>query len=193
MMLTDLFATVFTFSRSAIYPGMTMLMRILVLMIFGVCMVPMQGEAVVGPPQEAERAKHGQANQKRKPLSLPESVLKSLRANFEKLEPDMADDEIFRTLGLCEYQKDLRANSRFMADGAGGNWRYFIDDQNGYSVAFRSFWGRNSECWLQVPGETVAGGVIRTWRMKRVNAKPVEATIMERDAPMEMNQRTTSR
>lgn len=125
--------------------------------------------------QEAE--KRTEKNQELQ--SPPDSVLRNLRNNFEKLESNMCDDEIFRTLGLAEYQKYLHNNSRFMMDGAGGNWRYFIDEQNGYSLAFRSFWGGNVECHLKLPGEKLAGGLGDHWRTKRVNAKPIKPTHSE--------------
>lgn len=110
--------------------------------------------------------------------ALPDSVLKNLRANFEKLESSMGEDEVFRALGLCDYQKDLQAHSRYMADGAGGDWRYFIDDQKGYSLAFRSFLGAHTECYLNLPEEKTAFGFAR-WRTKRVAAKPVKPTYAE--------------
>ena len=132
------------------------------------------GKAIPSQPQQEEKR-----NEKdQEPQAVPEAVLKDLRANFEKLEANMCDEEIFRTLGLSDYQNDLQKNSRFLADGAGGDWRYFIDDQNGYSLAFRSFLGVYTECYLKLPGEKNALGFDH-WRVKRVDAKLVRPTYAE--------------
>ena len=119
-------------------------------------------------PQEEEK----RSAQHQEPQAPPISVLRNLRTNFEKLESNMCDDEIFRTLGLAKYQKHLQANSKFMMDGAGGNWRYYIDEQNDYSLVLWSFWGANVECRLKLPGE-------KHWRRKLVDAKPINPSYLE--------------
>ena len=125
--------------------------------------------------------------EQQEPQTLPDRVLRNLRVNFEKLESHMCDDEVFRTLGLAEYQKQLQANSRFMLDGAGGNWRYYIDDQNGYSLALRSFKGVEVECWLKLPGERLPGEMFDRWRRKRVDARPITPTHAELNPPSPSN------
>jgi len=95
----------------------------------------------------------------------PDSVLRVLRTNFGKLESDMGDEEIFQTLGLDRYRKFLEDNSRLMFDGAGGNWRFYIDDHNGYTLAFREFFG-DVVCMLKLPDE-------EHWRARPTNAKPI--------------------
>lgn len=129
-------------------------------------------------PQEEEQ----RVEEEQKAQAPPESILKNLRANFEKVECNMCKDEVFRTLGLAEYQKYLEDNSKFVMDGAGGNWRYYIDDQNGYSFALRSFLDAYTECMIQLPGETYRGGFGKRWRTKRVDAKPIKPTRVEQNS-----------
>jgi len=111
----------------------------------------------------------------------PESVLRELRTNFEKLDSNMEEDAVFRILGLARYREHLEANSRFVADGAGANWRYYIDDQNGYTLAFRSFLDAYTEVWLKLPREKHPGGFGERWRTKRVKVKPIKPTRSEQN------------
>jgi hypothetical protein len=97
------------------------------------------------------------------------AILDGIQARFEKLKPEMRDDEIFKTLGLIEYRKYLRENRRIQLDGAGGNWQIFLDNHGGYSLAFRDFLGGKGACYIKFPGDT-------RWRSKRTNAKPIDFT-----------------
>lgn len=99
---------------------------------------------------------------------IPVSILEKLGTNFEKITPDMTDDEVFKTLGLSEFQKQLEANSGIMMDGGGGNWRNFIVNQKGYSLAFRDFFG-NVKCMIKLPDES-------GWRTRETKAKPIEVS-----------------
>lgn len=156
---------------SAVNRGLSMLLP--ALSIAALVMLPIfldyqQPEVSKTQPQEQEK----RIENEQKPQVPPDSVMKNLRTNFEKLDSNMCDDEVFRTLGLTEYRNYLKANSRYMMDGAGGDWRYFIDKRNGYSLAFRSFWGARVECLLKLPDEN-------HWRTKRVKVKPIKPTYLE--------------
>lgn len=122
-------------------------------------------KSIESPESNPSRQRDSEDAARRVP-AVPLDVLQSLGANFEKITPEMTDDEIFQTLGLTKFQQRLEANSSIMMDGAGGNWKNFIINQQGYSLAFRDFFG-DVKCMLKVPGEN-------RWRIRETNAKPIK-------------------
>lgn len=96
---------------------------------------------------------------------LPIGVLKQLGPNFEKITPAMNDDEIFQTLGLTECRARLESQSNVTLDGAGGVSRNYINDERGYRLSFRDFFGSVS-CRIKLPGEN-------QWRSKETAAAPI--------------------
>ena len=69
----------------------------------------------------------------------PLTLLEQLDERFDSITPEMTESEVFDTLGLKHYYSYLKRNSRMQMDGAGGDWIHFIDHQDGYSLAMRSF------------------------------------------------------
>ena len=110
----------------------------------------------------------------RKLIEIPKNILNELPINFKKLKPNMNGTEVFRTLGLNKYEKQLREFSRIQLDGAGGNWRMFLDDYQGYSFAFRDFLGSKAKCYIRCPGDEY-------WRSKETNAKPIDFSKLDRN------------